>query len=158
VREVARIQRDYRQPALVERFLPGPEYTVTVVGHAPARALPVLQRALESETGIGVHALARHPEPEGGWRAVAPGVLTAELERRLAERSLRAFAALDCRDFTRVDFKLDANGEPCFLEINPLPTFAPGGSFGILAELLEKPLDALLADVFGQALSRLGLA
>jgi len=158
VREVARILRDYRQPALVERFLPGPEYTVTVVGHAPARALAVLQRALEPETGIGVHALARHPEPEGGWRAVAPGVLTAELERRLAERSLRAFAALDCRDFARVDFKLDANGEPCFLEINPLPTFAPGGSFGILAELLEKPLDALLADVFGQALSRLGLA
>jgi D-alanine-D-alanine ligase len=158
VREVARILRDYRQPALVERFLPGPEYTVTVVGHAPPRALPVLQRALDADTRIGAHALARHPEPPGGRRTVTPGVLGADLERRLADLSLRAFAAIDCRDFARVDFKLDADGEPIFVEINPLPTFAPDGSFAILAELLGMSLDALLADVLGEALARLGLA
>jgi D-alanine-D-alanine ligase len=158
LREVARILRDYRQPALVERFLVGPEYTVMVVGHAPPRALPVLQRALDPVTRIGVHALARHPAPEGGLRAVSPGVLTTALEHRLADLSLAAFAALDCRDFARVDFKLDAGGEPTFLEINPLPTFAPDGSFAILAELSGRPLDALLADVLGEALARLGLA
>jgi D-alanine-D-alanine ligase len=157
LRAVERVVRDYDQPARVERFLPGPEYTVTVVGHAPPRALPVLQRALESGTRIGVHALARHA-PAGGWRTVTPGTLDAELEAELARLALRAFQALECRDFARVDFRLDERDAPRFLEINPLPTFAPDGSFGILAELEGRPLDALLADVLQAALERLGLA
>ena len=45
-----------------------------------------------------------------------------------------------------------------FSKMNPLPTFAPDGSFGIIAEILGRPLDDLLAEVLGEALSRLGLA
>jgi D-alanine-D-alanine ligase len=157
-REVERIGRDYGQPALVEAFVPGPEYTVTVVGHAPPRALPVLQRSLETRSGIGLHAVERHPAPPGGWRGETPGTLTPALEARLAEQALAAFAALDCRDFARADFRLDAAGEPWFLEINPLPTFAPDGSFAILAELAGRPYEDWLAGIFQEALVRLGLA
>jgi D-alanine-D-alanine ligase len=157
VSEVARITTDYRQPALVEPFLSGPEYTVTVVGFAPPRALPALQRALEARTGIGIHALERFAAP-GSLEHRLPGALAPGLEQRLAALALRAFAALECRDFARVDFRLCAAGEPFFLEINPLPTFAPDGSFGILAELAGLPLETLLADVLGEALQRLGLS
>lgn len=153
---VARVVRDYAQPALVEPFLPGAEYTVTVIGNDPPRALPALQRALERETGIGVHAVER-----GAGRALAhhtPGALTPALEATLAAEALRAFAALRCRDFARADFKLDAAGRPRFLEINTLPTFAPDASFGILAELMDRPLDDLLAEVLTDGLRRLGLA
>jgi D-alanine-D-alanine ligase len=156
-REVARIERDYGQPALVERFVPGPEYTVTLVGHAPPRALATLQRALEATTGIGIHALERHPAPSGGWQGELPGTLDAKLEAALGTLALRVFEALECKDFARVDFRLDADGTPRFLEINPLPTFAPDGSFGILAELEGRPIDALLADVFAEAFARLAL-
>ena len=51
---------------------------------------------------------------------------------------------------------LDDAGEPHFLEINPLPTFAPDGSFGIAAELAGRPLPELLADVLRAGLERLG--
>jgi D-alanine-D-alanine ligase len=158
VREVARVVRDYAQPALVERFLAGPEYTVTVIGNAPPRALPVLQRALEVESRIGLHALERHAAPPGGWRHCLPGALDARLEAELRAFALRAYAALECRDFARADFRLDAQGVPRFLEINPLPTFAPDGSFGILAELEGRPIEALVADVIAGGLARLGLA
>jgi D-alanine-D-alanine ligase len=154
VAEVLRIARDYRQPALVEAFLPGPEYTVCVVG-TPPRALPVLQRALERGSGIGLHALAR--EAGGALAHHAPGELTAELEAELAAHALAAFRALRCLDFARVDFKLDAAGRPAFLEINPLPTFAADGSFAILAELLGVPYAAFLAGVIREGLRRLGL-
>jgi D-alanine-D-alanine ligase len=157
-REVGRVVRTYRQPALVEAFLEGPEYTVTLVGHRPPRALPTLQRALEASTGIGAHALLRHAPPPGGWRHVTPGALDAGLEAELVTLARRAFDALECRDFARADFRLDHAGRPHFLEMNPLPTFAPDGSFGIIAELLGRPLDELLADVLGEALVRLGLA
>ncbi len=156
---VERVVRLYDQPALVEPFLPGAEYTVTVVGHAPPRALPVLQRALELRSGIGLHALDRAsvPAPAGGWLHHTPGELDPALEASLACHALAAFDALRCRDFARIDFRLDAAGEPRFLEINPLPTFAPGGSFGVLAELEGRPVEALLGDVFGGGLARLGL-
>jgi D-alanine-D-alanine ligase len=156
-REVARVVRDYRQPALIEPFLPGAEYTVTLIGNAPPRALPVLQRALEARTGIGLHALERHA-PRGGFAHVLPGVLTPALEAELAGLAARAFRALACRDFARADFRLDAAGRPRFLELNPLPTFARDGSFAILAELTGRTLEELLAEVLALGLARLGLA
>jgi D-alanine-D-alanine ligase len=158
VQEVTRVVGTYAQPALVEAFLEGPEYTVTLVGGRPPRALPTLQRALEASTGIGAHALERHPPPPGGWRHVTPGALDAGLEAELVALGRRAFEALECRDFARADFRLDRSGRPHFLEMNPLPTFAPDGSFGIIAELLGRALDELLAEILGEALARIGLA
>lgn len=156
-REVGRVVRRYGQPALVEAFLEGAEYTVTLVGREP-RALPVLQRALEAESRIGVHALERHAPPGGGgWAHVLPGALDAQLEGELAALAKAAYRALGCRDFARMDLRLDAEGRPRFLEANPLPTFAREGSFGILAELLSRPLEDLLAEVLGEALARIGV-
>jgi len=152
---VARVVERYRQPALVEAFLPGAEYTVTVIGNDPPRALPVLQRALEADTRIGLHAVE---EPGAALAHVTPGALDAALEAELAALALRAFRALACRDFARADFKCDAVGRPFFLEINPLPTFAPDGSFGILAELAGRSYESLVAEVIELGLRRLGLA
>jgi D-alanine-D-alanine ligase len=156
--EVDRIASIYGQPALVETFLAGAEYTVTIVGNAPPRVLPVLQRALDATTGIGLHAVERHPAPPGGWRASLPGSLEAELEAELGRLGIAAYEALGCLDFARADFRLDAEGRPRFLEMNPLPTFAPDGSFGILAELAGRSLEDVLAEVLAAGLRRLGLA
>jgi len=163
-RAVEFVVSTYQQPALVEPFLPGAEYTVTVVGNTGqgrgARALPVLQRALEVETGIGVHALERHDPAVLGracWEHVLPGELSPALEARLTELSLRVYGALECKDFSRIDFRLDAQGEPLFLEINTLPTFDPEASFGIFAELEGRSVEELLAEVFGEGLARLGV-
>jgi D-alanine-D-alanine ligase len=158
VREVGRVVRDYRQPALVEAFLEGPEYTVTMIGNDPPRALPVLQRALEVETRIGLHALEAHPPPAGGWQHCLPGALDAPLEATLSELALQAWRALECCDFARADFRLDARGHPYFLEMNPLPTFARDGSFGILAELEGRRIEALLAEVIASGLVRVAFS
>ncbi|MGE4607839.1 MAG: KamA family radical SAM protein [Myxococcota bacterium] len=155
LRAVGRIRAVYRQPALVEEFLPGAEYTVTVVGNDPPRALPVLQRALDAETGIGIHAIDAEAPPDG-FRAELPGELTAALEADLARLAVRAYTALECVDFARADFKFDRGGEVRFLEMNPLPSFAPDGTFGILAELEGRPVEALMSEVIATALVRLG--
>jgi D-alanine-D-alanine ligase len=157
-REVERIGRDYAQPALIEAFLAGPEYTVTLVGNDPPRALPALQRALDATTRIGLHAVEPHAVPGDGCAPCLPGQLDAALEQRLGELALRAYEALACRDFARADFRLDDAGAPHFLEMNPLPTFAADGSFGILAELAGRPFEDFLAEVLAAGLARLGLA
>jgi D-alanine-D-alanine ligase len=160
VREVERIVQDYGQPALVEAFVPGPEYTVTLIGNDPPQALPALQRALERETGIGLHALQgpERLEASGSFDHEAAGVLEPVLEDRLASLSVEVFRALECRDFARVDFRLDERGDPVFLEINPLPTFATDGSFAILAELEGCSLSTMLGRCVSAGLERLGLA
>jgi D-alanine-D-alanine ligase len=162
---VARVLADYGQPALVERFLEGAEYTVTLLGNDPPRSLPVLQRALDAGTRIGLHAVEAKPgEAAGGAAAraprahVLPGALEPALEAELSALAARAYDALECRDFARTDFKCDGAGRPFFLEINPLPSFAPEGSFGVLAALLDRPLEDLLAEVLETGLRRLGLA
>lgn len=157
-KEVERIVSDYAQPALVEAFLPGAEYTVTVVGNgSETRALPVIQRALERHSGIGLHALEGPGREQAGapLEHATPGVLEPALERRLAELACASFTTFECRDFARVDFRLDVRGEPVFLEINPLPTFATDGSFAILAELEGRPFPELLASCLEAGLRRI---
>jgi len=160
---VTHVLRTYEQPAMIEPFLAGAEYTVTVVGSEAdggPRALPVLQRAIEKRTGIGVHALERHDPGEFGlleWEYHLPGSLDTALEQTLQRLGLRAFRALECKDFARVDFRLDEFGAPWFLEINTLPTFDPQGSFGILAQLQGRNAEELLAEIFRASLQRLGV-
>lgn len=153
--EVARQHALYRQDVLVEAFVEGAEFTVGVVGTgATARALPVLQRAVEVETGIGLHALERHEQPEAPFAWRADGALTPELEAALQRDALAVHRALDLADVSRSDFRVDAAGRPWFLEVNPLPTFAPDGTFAILAELIGVPYEAFLADLLAEALAR----
>ena len=117
--------------------------------------LPALQRAVEVETGIGLHALDRRSMPAREWAYTLEGRLTPDLEAELRSLAVRIFEKLECKDFARIDFRVDRDGRPWFLEINPLPTFAPDGTFAILAELTGKPYPAFLADVLARGFRRL---
>jgi len=158
--EVERVVTTYDQDALGEGFVEGGgEFTVAVVGHDPPEALPVLQRAVEPSTGIGLHALEHRgaPAADAEWDYELAGTLEPDLEQRLQHLAVRAFDALDCRDFARADFRVDAEGRPWFLEINPLPTFAPDDTFAIVAELMGRDYVPYLAEVFEEGLQRLGV-
>lgn len=158
--EVHRIISNYEQDALVERFVEGGgEFTVAVVGHDPPKALPVLQRVVETSTRIGLHALEHRgaPSTDREWDYELAGTLEPELEEQLQTLAVRAFETLDCRDFARTDFRVDHTGKAWFLEINPLPTFAPDDTFAIVAELLGRDYVEYLAEVFEKGLTRLGL-
>ncbi|MFP4227586.1 MAG: D-alanine--D-alanine ligase [Salinivenus sp.] len=157
-RQVDRIASTYEQHALVERFVEGGgEFTVAVVGHNPPEALPVLQRGVEPTTGIGLHALEHRgaPTAENEWDYELGGTLDDELEAQLQSLALRLFDKLECRDFARADFRVDAEGQPWVLEVNPLPTFAPDDTFAIIAELMGRDYVEYLAEIFQRGLRRL---
>ena len=158
--EVDRVTTTYEQEALVEGFVEGGgEFTVAVVGHDPPEALPVLQRAVEPSTRIGLHALEHRgaPSADTDWDYALAGTLESGLERQLRAHALRVFDTLDCRDFARADFRVDADGQPWFLEVNPLPTFAPDDTFAIIAELEGRGYVEYLAEVFERGFRRLGI-
>jgi D-alanine-D-alanine ligase len=156
--QITRLCTSYGQDALVESFVSGGgEFTVAVIGHDPPEALPVLQRAVERETRIGLHALDRRGFEQPELTFDIEGVLTPELEQTLQRYALAVFRKLECLDFARIDFRVDAEGVPWFLEINPLPTFAPDGTFAILAELMGQPYPDFLARTLQKGFQRLGL-
>jgi len=143
---VARIHEVYEQDAIVEPFLAGPEFTVAVLGQ-PLKAYPVLERGLDAATKLGSHVV------KDGGEVLVSGSLTPELEATLHEWSLRLCDELGVRHFARLDFKCDEAGNPFFLEINPLPTFAVDQTFAILAELEGVEFGEWLGDRLGEVLN-----
>lgn len=156
--EAARQHALVRQDLLAEAFVAGAEATIGVVGTGDAaRALPLLLRATEPETGIGLHALDRHERPGAPFAYAVPGGLAPATEAAACAAALTAHRALGLADVSRSDVRVDAGGGVWFLEVNPLPTFAPDGTFAILAELAGVPYAEWLADVLAVGFARLGL-
>lgn len=135
-REIARITGDYDQPALVEEFCPGPEFTVGVHGNgAGARVIGVMEIVpLKARPHEFVYSLEVKRDWENEVEYHVPPRREARVVASVAQCALDAYRALECRDVSRVDVRLDAQGEPRFLEVNPLPGLNPRtGDLCILA-------------------------
>jgi D-alanine-D-alanine ligase len=131
-RAVSRVWQQYRQPALVERWLPGREFTCAILGNgAGARVLPVVEvdfdalpRGAERIYSYEAKWLWDRPEePLEIFRCPAP--LSRGLARQIEQTVLAGYHALRCRDWARIDIRLDARGVPHILEVNPLPGVLP---------------------------------
>jgi D-alanine-D-alanine ligase len=116
--------RSYREPVLVEAFLPGREFTVGVVGTgAAARVLGTLEVLLGPEADPEVYSYRNKEHFEG---LVDYRLLTeVPLRQAVEELGLGCWRALGCRDGGRVDVRCDAEGRPQFLEVNPLAGLNP---------------------------------
>ena len=141
----------FAQPVLIEEFIGHGELTVFVLGNDPPRAFPAIQRPLDAETRLACH-VAAGATPQ---RWLAPLELDERLDREARQAALTLFAALGCRDMARVDFRVDAEGRVYVLEINPLPSFDPEGTIGLLAEHLGRTYADLVGDILDAALTRL---
>lgn len=122
----------YTQPVLVEEFLPGDEFTCAVLGNGGnAQVLPIV--------GIDFGALPPGALPIYGFEAkwlwdrpenpldifACPAPIGDALRSEIERVALSAYRVLDCRDWSRVDVRLDAEGVPCVVEVNPLPGILP---------------------------------
>lgn len=115
----------FRQPVLVERYLPGREFTVGLVGTGPAaRVLGTLEIILRE--GAEPHAYSYVNKESCEILVDYPLVTPDDPQVAEAERiALAAWRALGCRDGGRIDFRCDEEGHPQFLEVNPLAGLHP---------------------------------
>jgi D-alanine-D-alanine ligase len=154
------VRARYGQPALVEEFLEGPEITVGIHGNGgAARVLGMMEVTAAGESAAPfVYSL----EVKRNWRCdvhyhipprVAPGVLDA-----VRSYALTAYRVLGCRDLARLDFRLDADGHPCFLECNALPGLDPKNSDIVMLAEPVTTYQGLVQGVLLSAGRRLGVA
>lgn len=144
---------------LVESYLPGPEYNLGVLALPEPSALPVAE--VVYETGPGTWPIltyaAKWAEGSAEDRA-SPVRCPATLDRGLGDRlsllAVAAFRATSCADYARVDFRLDARGEPMILEVNPNPDLGPSAGWARALRASGKDYDATLIALVRQALAR----
>jgi D-alanine-D-alanine ligase len=147
----------FEQPVLVERFLPGREFTVGMLGTgADAKALGILEVVLRESADSKVYSFRNKAQWQElvDYRILEPGALAVAVE----SLALAAWRCLGCRDAGRVDVRLDASGAPGLIEVNPLAGLTPGHSdLPILADLLGMEYRELIRAILACALRRLGL-
>lgn len=129
---VAELLEVYEQPVLLEEFLPGAEFTCGVIGNGrEARVLPIV--------GIRFDMLPEGALPIYGFEAKwiwdtpekplqmfeCPARVEPSLGAAIEQVTLRAYHALGCRDWSRIDVRLDAAAVPYIVEVNPLPGVLP---------------------------------
>jgi len=144
----------YRQPLMVEEFIAGDEVTVGVLGNLPPRVLGLMHiRPRQSEAPF-IYSLEVKRDWENLVDYECPAQFEEEVLARISAASLRAFRALGCRDFARVDFRVSPEGVPYFLEINPLPGLGTYSDLVIMALKLRRTHEGLIGAVLEAALER----
>ncbi len=171
---VRQMIRRYRQPALVEGFLPGREFTVGLIGNrlGPGEAPP---SPLYDARGFHVFPILEidlSPVREAGGLYTSqvktdmplaatyhcPAPLEAALTREIQDLAVAAFEAIGALDVARVDLRLGADGRPYLLEINTLPGLNPTYSDIVLAARSEQvSYIELINEIVDLAARRYGL-
>ena len=165
---VAGVLERYDQPALVERWLPGREFTCAVLGNGDgARVLPIVElnfAALPDEAAkfYSYEAKWEWDTPERPLQIFqCPAAVSRDLAGQLEGTALAAYRALRCRDWARIDVRCDAQGVPHVLEVNPLPGVLPDPSmnscFPKAARAAGMDYNALIVAVLRAGAARYGL-
>jgi D-alanine-D-alanine ligase len=151
----AGLLKQYRQPVMIEEFIAGDEVTVGIIGNDPPQILGIMRVLPKQRNAEFIYSL----EIKRDWEQLVdyecPACLETVITEEITEMSFKAFKTLGSRDFARIDFKLNSNGVPYFLEINPLAGLNPKSSdLPIMAYKLGWTYPSLIAAILNTALQR----
>jgi D-alanine-D-alanine ligase len=144
----------FRQPVLVETFLPGREFTVGIIGTGTdAFATEIMEVVLKPQAERDVYS---YFNKENFAALVEYRVVDDSEARQAGETALVAWRSLGCRDAGRMDLRSDATGRPNFMEVNPLAGLHPRHSdLPIIFGLMGKTFSQLIDLIMRSALKRL---
>jgi len=156
-RQVEYIIKAYKQPALVEEFISGQEFTVAIVGNDTPEIMPVVQIKIDGKLQLNdkFYTFARITSDRLEY--ICPAKINDELKKKLDELALRVYRSVECQDFGRVDFRVDIQGRPFVLEINPLPSLSTEDVFMLLAKTTGITYEQMIGKILNSAIKRHGL-
>ena len=151
---VESVAEQYQQEALVEEYVDGREFCVGLFGNEEVEFLPIVESDFGArETRIVTWAdkfMQSDCEPE----KVCPARVDERLAAALREVSLATFRACHCKDFARVDIRVDAGGNPYVLEINSMASLGRTGSFVLAAQVAGYDFAAMINRILDEAHTR----
>jgi len=152
--EIRRIINHYRQPVLVEEFIDGDEVTVGVVGNQSPHILGIMRILPKRKDDHFVYSVEVKRDYLNLVEYECPARLEENTMEKITVSSRRILKTLGCRDFARLDFRIDSAGIPCFLEINPLPGLGSYSDLVIMALKMDWTHEKLIVAILAAALER----
>ncbi len=156
-KQVDFITTTYKQPALVEEFIRGEEFTVAVLGNGEPQALPVVQIKIDGDLKLEDKFYTFGHIKDDSVEYVCPAPISEGLKKKLSDLAIKTYNAIECRDFGRIDFRVDEKGNPYVLEINPLPSLSSEDVFMVISKCLNISFEEMLCRILDKALARYGL-
>ncbi len=148
----------YRQTVIIEEFIEGREFNIAILGGVP---LPVSEISFEGLPD----SLPRIVTYEGKWMSeslyythtvpICPALISNELSNRLQSIAISAYTAMDCRDYARVDTRVDSSGTPYVIEVNPNPDISSDAGLVRAASMVGITYDALIEKIARFAIERI---
>ncbi|GAA0351048.1 D-alanine--D-alanine ligase [Alkalibacterium iburiense] len=130
--QVNYVLENFNQPALVEGYLSGREFSVAVLGTETPKTLPIMEVIIPEEYGT---TQTVDVKAENVVTRSCPADITDELAEEISKTVLRAYKALGCSEYARVDVKLDDDGIPNVIELNAIPALEAGyAHYPLMAE------------------------
>lgn len=167
VRQIERVIEEYQQPALVEEFLPGREFTVAMLGNGEnVQILPIIEIKFDS-LSASVNPIYSY-EAKWIWDQSSnpldifecPAKIDAKTRQEIEQICKKAYNTLRCRDWSRIDLRMDKNGRVNIIEINPLPGILPNpednSCYPKAARMAGMSYQEMLNAVLDEALKRYG--
>ena len=147
----------YRQPALVEHYVAGREFTVGLLGDKRPRVLPPMEILfLDKNNPRPVYDYQIKQEWEKHVYYQCPAQLSPAESKAIEKVARETFEALDCRDVARVDLRMDEGGNFYVLEVNPLPGLTPDYSdLCLIAKAANIDYRSLIGEILSGGLKRL---
>jgi len=153
----------YDKPILVEEFLTGKDLSVGIIGNPPESytVLPII----EEDYSVLPDGLPRICGYEAKWLPDSPywniKSISAELpedtKKLIIEWCLKLFERLECRDYCRFDWRLNAKGGPRLLEVNPNPGWCWDGHLAKMAQIAKMSYVEMLGAILKAAGLRFGI-
>ncbi|MFA5629568.1 MAG: ATP-grasp domain-containing protein [Dehalococcoidales bacterium] len=144
----------YNQALLIEEFIGGDEITVGITGNEEPQVIAMLRVIPKQKTERFVYSLEVKRDYLNTVDYESPPNLEPQVIKKLEEAAVKIFKILGCRDFARIDFRLDENGTPYFLEINPLPGLGNHSDLVIMTAKLGISHPKLINKILSAAFKR----
>ena len=151
---VAVIVARYQQDALVEEYIEGREVCVALLGNSPPEVLPIVEQNFGDRESRLVTWEDKASKVEVPTTKTCPALLARPLASALREIALATFAACHCRDYARVDIRIDRDGNPFVLEINSMASLGATGSYVLAARAGAYEFPALISRILDVAHER----
>jgi D-alanine-D-alanine ligase len=158
--QARRVLEKYNQPALVEAFIDGREFNVAVYENTVPEALPVSELDFSALPATSPHICsyeAKWFEDHALYNAtppICPAPIDDSLRGKLQEAAVGAFKAMGCRDYARVDFRMDGKGRLFILEVNPNPDISLNAGFARALKAANVPYESFWKTMLGNARKR----
>ena len=157
---VERVISLYKQPALVEEYIEGREFTVGILGNGDSlEVLPIMEVHFDKSTSRGFYSYRVKKHSNDFVSYTCPASLTPGEEKSIKKLAVNVFKALQCNDVARIDLRVSAaDNKPYFIEINPLPGLADGFSdLPLIAKAAGMSYNQLIIRILNEALVRYGM-